>query len=108
MANPGVDVKYIGDEPTFQNFTMLDELGQRIAISKAFNWYSYFYGTQDGLTKREYFASLAMQGLLTRVPKRFDGETDLGILESKIIAEESVIMANELIKALNEGGQDNE
>lgn len=60
-----------------------------------------------GLTKREYFASMAMQGLLTRVPKRLDGETDLGILESKRIAEESVIMADELIKALNEGG-DNE
>ena len=63
---------------------------------------------QEGLTKREYFASMAMQGLLTRVPKRFDGETDLGILESKRIAEESVIMADELIKAINEGGQDNE
>ena len=61
--------------------------------------------TQDGLTKREYFASLAMQGLLTRVPKRLDGQADLGILESKRIAEESVIMADELIKALNEGGQ---
>jgi len=60
-----------------------------------------------GLTKREYFASMAMQGLLTRVPKRLDGETDLGILESKRIAEESVIMADLLIKALNEGG-DNE
>ena len=57
-----------------------------------------------GLTKREYFALMAMQGLLTRVPKRFDGETDLGILESKRIAEESVIMADELIKALNKGG----
>lgn len=63
--------------------------------------------TNDGLSKREYFASMAMQGLLTRVPKRLDGETDLGILESKRIAEESVIMADLLIKALNKGG-DNE
>ena len=47
MANPGVDVKYIGDEPSFQNFAMLDELNQRIAISKAFNWYSYFYGNTE-------------------------------------------------------------
>lgn len=65
-------------------------------------------GYQAGCTKREYFASMAMQGLLTRVPKRLDGQADLGILESKRIAEESVIMADELIKALNEGGQDNE
>jgi hypothetical protein len=54
-----------------------------------------------GLTKREYFAGLAMQGLLTRLPKRENNERDLGILESKRIADEAVIMANELIKALN-------
>ena len=56
---------------------------------------------QEGLTKFEYFAGLAMQGLLTRLPKRENNETDLGILESKRIADEVVIMANELIKALN-------
>lgn len=41
---------------------------------------------EKGLTKREYFAGLAMQGLLTRVPNRHNGETDLGILECKRIA----------------------
>jgi Mn-dependent DtxR family transcriptional regulator len=61
-------------------------------------------GPQDGLTKREYFAGLAMQGLLTRVPKRHGDETDLGILEAKRIAAESRIMADLLIEELNEGG----
>lgn len=50
-----------------------------------------------GLTKREYFAGLAMQGLLTRS----DGNPQLGILESKRIADESVVMADELLKALD-------
>jgi hypothetical protein len=55
-----------------------------------------------GLTKREYFAGLAMQGLLTRVPKRHNVEkTDLGILESIRIAEESVIMADKLLAELD-------
>ena len=56
---------------------------------------------QAGLTKREYFAVLAMQGLLTRVPKRDNDKVDLGILESKRIAEESVLMADELLNALS-------
>jgi hypothetical protein len=54
-----------------------------------------------GLTKREYFAAMAMTGLLTRVPKRHGGETDLGTLECKRIADESRIMADALIEALN-------
>ena len=55
-----------------------------------------------GLSKREYFAALAMQGLLTRVPNRPNNETDLGVIELKRISEESVIMADALINALNE------
>ena len=55
-----------------------------------------------GLTKREYFAALAMQGLLTRVPNRPNNETDLGVIELKRISEESTIMADALINALNE------
>ena len=54
----------------------------------------------EGLTKREYFAGLAMQGLLTRVPYRHNEETDLGILESVRIAEEAVLMADTLLAAL--------
>ena len=60
---------------------------------------------QGGLTKREYFAAIAMQGLLTRVPERWGHETDLGITESKRISEESVMIADELIKALNNNQQ---
>jgi len=55
-----------------------------------------------GLSKREYFAALAMQGLLTRVPNRPNNETDLGVIELKRISEESTIMADALINALNE------
>ena len=61
---------------------------------------------EKGLTKREYFAGLAMQGLLTRVPNRPNRETDLGILECRRIAEEAVIMADKLLAKLsNEDGQ---
>ena len=56
---------------------------------------------QEGLSKREYFAAMAMMGLLTRVSHRHNYETDLGILESKRIAEESKIMADTLIEQLN-------
>jgi hypothetical protein len=79
-----------------------------IAESPAFSKSAFYHPDggldkpEDGMTKREYFAAVAMQGLLTRVPKRHDGETDLGIMESKRISEESVIMADLLIKALNE------
>lgn len=61
----------------------------------------YFKGEiQFGLTKREYFAGLAMQGLLTRVPNRHNLETYLGIIEGARIAQESVIMADNLLKEL--------
>ena len=59
------------------------------------------YSAKHGLTKREYFAIMAMQSLLARVPKRVGGETDLGILESKRIVGESCIMADSLIAELN-------
>ena len=57
--------------------------------------------TDGVMTLREYYAGLAMQGLLTRCPKRHNGETDLGILECNRIAEESVIMADKLLEKLN-------
>jgi hypothetical protein len=62
---------------------------------------------QDGLSKREYFAGLAMQGLLARVPHRHNGETALGIIKSERIANESVIMADKLLKKLQEVSNDN-
>jgi hypothetical protein len=54
----------------------------------------------SGLTKREYFAGLAMQGLLTRVPNRHENEVYLGVLESKRIASEAVYMADALLAEL--------
>ena len=52
--------------------------------------------TQYGLTKRQYFAGLAMQGLLTRN----EGNPQLGVSESERIAEESVIMVDKLLTEL--------
>jgi hypothetical protein len=52
--------------------------------------------TQYGLTKRQYFAGIAMQGLLTRT----DGNPQLGILEAKRIVNESVIIADMLLEEL--------
>lgn len=56
---------------------------------------------ENGLTKREYFAAMAMQGLLSRQPKRDDGTSILGINEAERIATESCAMADLLINALN-------
>ena len=55
---------------------------------------------RSGLTKREYFVGLAMQGLLTRVPQREGGVVDLGSTELKRIIEESVLMADAILEAL--------
>lgn len=49
-------------------------------------------GQIPGLTKREYFASLALQGLLAS-PKPLNGAED--------IADIAVMMADALIKSLN-------
>jgi hypothetical protein len=57
--------------------------------------------TQYGLTKREYFAGLAMQGLLTRVPKRDNDKVDLGVLELKRIVEESILASDALLEELS-------
>lgn len=57
------------------------------------------YKNQGGLSKREYFAAMAMQGLL------MGGRGQLGILESRRISEESCIMADLLIQKLNEPTQ---
>ena len=48
-------------------------------------------GFMDGLTKREYFAAMAMQGLIAREPNSIE-----------YIAFYAVDLADELIKALNE------
>jgi hypothetical protein len=56
-----------------------------------FAWSQEQQGT-SGLTKREYFAAMAMQGLLA------NGKY---ICNYKFLGEESVMFANALIKALN-------
>ena len=55
-------------------------------------------GWSNGLTKREYFAGLAMQGLLT-LPKVTYGSFDEAI---ERICEVSVKFADELLKQLEE------
>jgi hypothetical protein len=52
----------------------------------------YEYAQERGLTKREYFAALAMQGMMAN---NRDGS-------SQLFAELSVKMADALIKALNQ------
>jgi hypothetical protein len=58
-------------------------------------------GVQDGLTKREYFAAKAMQGLLSNPEwmKEYKGEKYL--MQPDIIAEVAIKITDELIKALN-------
>jgi len=54
-------------------------------------------GFYPGLTKREYFAARAMQGLLSNPDRRSD------LMQThERIAKKSLSMADELIKALNE------
>lgn len=49
--------------------------------------------TELGLTKREYFAAMAMQGLLSNSSEFYD---------SIFIADKAVVCADKLIKELNE------
>lgn len=49
--------------------------------------------TTNGMTKREYFAAMAMQGIMSH------GYSDIKI---SIAAHEAVLAADALIKALNE------
>lgn len=65
----------------------------------------YDLGT-DGLTKREYFAGLAMQGLLAQ----FSDHDQFGLPETNYpkLADEAVMVANALIKALNADTQEDD
>ncbi len=66
---------------------MTETLPNDQAFPKHPNSYS-----DSSLTKREYFAAMAMQGLLYTVPESFNGTE---------IAQLSVNMADALIEALN-------
>lgn len=61
----------------------------------AFNTHGECLTSTDGLTKREYFAALAMQGLLA-------SENANGFTESIEIAERAVSIADAAIIALNQ------
>lgn len=50
---------------------------------------------QPGLTKREYFAAMAMQGLLAQTSQ------DFGYSEGLVLAKAAVQQADALIEALN-------
>ena len=58
-------------------------------------------GVQDGLTKREYFATKAMEGLLSNPEWMIQYNGEKYLMEKDIVAEVAVKMADELIKALN-------
>jgi hypothetical protein len=66
------------------------ENGKKLIHS--FNSTDHSQGHFEGLTKREYFAGLAMQGLLAH--------SDLGIEEPEKIAEWSIKQSDELLKQL--------
>ena len=50
-------------------------------------------GPQDGLTNREYFAAMAMQGICANANER---------LARREVAEKAVLIADHLIQQLNE------
>jgi hypothetical protein len=58
-------------------------------------------GVQDGLTKREYFAAKAMQGLLSNPQWMREYKGEKYLMEADIVAEVAVNIADELIKGLN-------
>jgi hypothetical protein len=71
--------------------------GNEPAFAKA-GWYAnpdVFVDEQLGMTKREYFAAMAMQGFLSQVTENF------GWNEGEETAEAAVTQADALIEALN-------
>lgn len=56
--------------------------------------------TSYGLTKREYFAALAMQSVLTSL-SQYNNEKDDKIINRNLVAELSCIYADALIAELN-------
>lgn len=70
----------------------------------AYKKFEFGDGTYEetGLTKREYFAAMAMQGLLATNGSYFPDTQNFG----ELTAIASVKYANALIKALNEGKED--
>lgn len=57
-----------------------------------------YNGEFTGLTKREYFAGLAMQGIIGSKPEKKKDMTDEDAL--KVVAKISVMLADNLLKEL--------
>ena len=57
------------------------------------------------LTKREYFAAKAMQGLLSNPEWMREYKGQKYLIETDIVAEVSVKIADKLIKGLNKNGK---
>lgn len=56
---------------------------------------------ESGLTKREYFAGLAMQGLLSNPEWMREYKGEKYLIEKDIAIKESIKYADELLKQLN-------
>lgn len=54
-----------------------------------------------GLTKREHFAAMAMQGLLANPEHRKEYKGQTYLMESNIYSDQAVNLADALIEALN-------
>lgn len=66
----------------------------------SFNSTDYSQGNFEGLTKREYFAGLAMQGILSSQTEMRSNGFSLTKEEIKYICEESVLLADGILAQL--------
>lgn len=58
-------------------------------------------GPLDGLTKREYFAAMALQGILANTYKMGNNGHDIYAVNNISVAKQAVLFADSLIEALN-------
>lgn len=67
------------------------------------------FKNNTGLTKREYFAAMAMQGLLSNPQWMSEHKGEKYLMQRDIVAEVSIKMADELLKQLNpdQNGKEN-
>ncbi len=67
--------------------------------------YNSEQGVQDGLTKREYFAAKAIQGLLSNPEWMTEYEGKKYLMQTDVVAEVAIKTADALIKGLNKNGK---
>ncbi len=67
--------------------------------------YNSEQGVQDGLTKREYFAAKAMQGLLSNPEWMREYKGQKYLMQTDVVAEVAIKTADALIKGLNKNGK---